>query len=430
MLALLRRFLARADGSIAVVAAIIIVVLGIGTGLAVDYARGAQTRSAVAQALDAAAIAVARGLATGEITQAQAQARAQALFEANLDNNRLTDVAVASFVATIDPRAGTIRLSAQTTMPSTFLNIAGISELKAGAASEVQYELTDIEMALVLDVTGSMRGSKIAALRLAAADAINILLPAGGTSDRVRIGVVPFSCAVNVGPYAAAVTNGGVLTGTAEGFWTSENCDQRSAATDGRRNADNLNPCATERTSSVYTDAAPSSARFATESTWCPGQSIVPLTNDRNTLLTAVGNLEARGYTAGHLGAAWGWYELSPQWSSVWPAGSDPAPYGDPDVRKILVLMTDGMFNRQYSGTSSATQATQLCTNAKSQGILIYTISFFQPTDDQSQRPGAESIMRSCASRADMFYTPESGTELRQAFQSIASSVRQMWLSR
>ena len=47
----------------------------------------------------------------------------------------------------------------------------------------VNAEQHDIELAMALDVTGSMSGSKIADLRTAATDLVDILLPAGGTPN-------------------------------------------------------------------------------------------------------------------------------------------------------------------------------------------------------------------------------------------------------
>ena len=65
------------------------------------------------------------------------------------------------------------------------------------------------------------------------------------------------------------------------------------------------------------------------------------------------------GSTAGHLGTAWAWYLLSPNWNTVLPTSpaSAAGPYSDltvtnskgmPKLRKIAVLMTDGDYNINY----------------------------------------------------------------------------------
>ncbi len=64
--------------------------------------------------------------------------------------------------------------------------------------------------------------------------------------------------------------------------------------------------------------------------------------HDRSSLSSQIDALSAGGSTAGHIGLAWGWYLLSPNFSSILPAESQPADYEEPDVLKVVILMTDG----------------------------------------------------------------------------------------
>ena len=207
-----------------------------------------------------------------------------------------------------------------------------------------------------------------------------------------------------------------------------------------------------------YTDAAPASgqyvmAHYTTSSSGGKGvctvpstAAIAPLTNDKSSLLTIVSNLKAAGGTAGHLGTAWAWYLLSPNWASLWPS-STPAPYGT-TVKKIAILMTDGEYNTQYdsngisvnqnsyptcSGAAngcSTTQARALCTAMKQQGISVYTIGF-----DLGGNQTAIDTLSQCATAPAtptdpvQFYNVTSGVQLQQAFHDIALKLTSLYLS-
>src|SRR5450631_3332953 len=112
-----------------------------------------------------------------------------------------------------------------------------------------------------------------------------------------------------------------------------------------------LQGCMAERMASTghaYDDAAPSSAYFhpfltTTSSSQlacaAPAVAITPLSNNKATLLAAINSLKAAGGTSGHIGTAWGWYTLSPNWATFWTeaagSGSAPAPSSN-NVRKIV----------------------------------------------------------------------------------------------
>ncbi|MEL6753282.1 MAG: hypothetical protein AAFO57_04595, partial [Pseudomonadota bacterium] len=134
--------------------------------------------------------------------------------------------------------------------------------------------------------------------------------------------------------------------------------------------------------------------------------------------------LPTGGGTAGHLGMSWGRYLLAPEWSSVWPVTSTPIDYDEPDGRKIVVMMTDGQFNRTYHSNlgSSFDQAKNHCDQAKAQGIIIYTISFDAPTD-------AQAALDYCSSGTDYAFDVNNGQELLDAYTAIANRISDLRLS-
>ena len=160
-----------------------------------------------------------------------------------------------------------------------------------------------------------------------------------------------------------------------------------------------------------------------------------------------INGLVAEGGTAGHLGIAWGWYLLSPNWTGIWPEESRPRDYGATRTSKFLILMTDGEFNTaHYNGVASKNyaygnnddrinqnatngapfdQAENLCDGMKEQDIVIYTVGF-----GLTEGSDADDFLQGCATDTDHAYRAQTGSELQQAFQEIATSITLLRLSR
>lgn len=217
------------------------------------------------------------------------------------------------------------------------------------------------------------------------------------------------------------------------------------------RAADN---CVTERTgANAYTDVAASTAPVGIHypnggsgNNACQSAEIMPLTSDRAALNARIASLNPSGYTAGQIGIGWGWYMLSPTFGSIFPADNRPAAYDPENVLKVAVIMTDGEFNTHYcsgvvssdsSSVSSSNrngcvaqngtgfnQARQMCEQMKDDGIIVYTVGF-----DLGGIPDATDVLSDCASSPSHFYDAANGTELREAFQSIARAIQQLRLT-
>lgn len=400
-------------GSFATITGVSIVAIMLCAGIALDYTRIAHTRSIINDALDAAILAAGNELSSGTATGAQLEQDFRDYFEANLESRSvsLDNIQIVRFEAS--ESTGKISAEAHAKVPTTLLALTGTKEVDIGVPVEAVFASEDIEVAMVLDVTGSMKqNGKLQALKSAASDAIGILLPNGSTGDRVRIGVVPYSSAVNAGGYAAT-------------------------ASAGQAGKDD---CVTERGGSQSaTDASYSVSPVLAQTSACPGQSILPLTSNATQLVNQIGSFTASGYTAGHIGIAWGYYMLSENWRSLW-RGAEPARYSDP-VHKVAIIMTDGEFNTYYYGVKgnvnrqenrSSDAAEDLCTDMKrtkggSSGITIYAIAFDAPYK-------AEKLLKQCASPdtgdKTHFFSASDPEELRAAFATIASDIRQLRLSR
>ncbi|MFZ1989460.1 MAG: pilus assembly protein TadG-related protein [Alphaproteobacteria bacterium] len=225
-----------------------------------------------------------------------------------------------------------------------------------------------------------------------------------------------------------------------------------------------ISTCVSERTdANAYTDVAPNADLLGPDyvnphfvnpspNNPCIGQTIVPLTSDKTVLHNTVNGLTALGSTAGHIGTAWAWYMISPNFSYLWPSDSQPAAYGTKNLLKVAILMTDGLYNTvycngvigsnsqtvpPYSGYDadhincpapngdSYTQSRAICDNMKKQGIIIYTVGF-----DISNDPNAQAIMNYCAMDANHVYLPNSSSDLAAAFHAIAADVTALRISK
>lgn len=158
----------------------------------------------------------------------------------------------------------------------------------------------------------------------------------------------------------------------------------------------------------------------------CRATGPVPLTEDKNALITHVNSMTANGGTAGHLGVAWGWYLISPNWSSIWPGVSEPWDYDEVNVTKAIILMTDGDFNANHptAGAGSFQQAKDLCDAMKAQpsNVKIYTVGFQVPTSVQKTADG-KTILQYCASTPAYAFDAANGDELKDVYREIAKSI-------
>src|SRR4051812_34118067 len=145
-------------------------------------------RGTLQDALDSTALMLAHLPAS--TPSATLQTKGQAWLNANLTNSGLGTVTL-----TVTPGTGKIVLDATSNVPTVISKMAGISNVPVKAHSEVKWGLSHVEVALVLDNTGSMAGTKLTTLKTAANDLVDTLFSSTDTTDAnaLKISVVPFS---------------------------------------------------------------------------------------------------------------------------------------------------------------------------------------------------------------------------------------------
>lgn len=385
------------SASVAPIFGLMIMVLLITIGVAIDGSRAYYASSQVARALDAAALAAARALRNdADSTDAELQTVAAKFFDANLENGGASDIVYDQLALSSDRSEGSVTLNVDTRLPSTFGKLMAVDEINLPKSATAIDVSQDIELSMMLDLSGSMSGTKMSDLKLAAKDLAEIVLGSNANGASNRIAIAPYSTAVNAGSYSAAAT------GSSKG-----------------------NTCVTERKgANAFKDKAPNNGMFNKKASSCPGSEIVPLTDSESTITNSITAMKANGWTAGHLGIAWAWYLISPNWASYWPAASTPSPYGDTSVKKAVVIMTDGEFNTAYetANGNSKSQSEKLCDGMKAVGISIYTVAFQAPAS-------ALPILQYCASSSDHYFDAQNGDGLRKAFQKIGQSLSELRIS-
>ncbi len=182
------------SGSLAPVLGVAAIPLFMAAGLAVDYGNAVSVQARLQAAVDAAALAAGR--------------------EANKSNSDLERIAKdyfhSNFGAPANAGTPTMQLSVadsgltvegSVTVNNYLTKVAGFDTTQITASSEVTKEATGLEVVLVFDNTGSMASqSRLATLKVAAHDFVEILFGPREVADTLKIGVVPFSQFVNVGP--------------------------------------------------------------------------------------------------------------------------------------------------------------------------------------------------------------------------------------
>ncbi len=418
-------------GTVAVLFGLSCICLMLVVGLAVDSARYHNITSKVQDSLDAAILAGAKLLPNDDANDTDIQTRAQAFFDTAIASAGVKLTSIEDLQLTIDRPNSTVSANLSATVPSLFGGLAfQPKQALLTQSSKVVYDVKPIELSMVLDITGSMNDKgKISDLKGAATDVVDILFKNSVSEKAVRIAVAPYSASVNAGALASQVTDLPVTTNCGWSWHANWSCKDTAGV--------DADTCVIERQgANGATDAAPAGAdKLPNVPTTpygnyvCPSSTVIPLLgkSQADLIKNTINGYAASGATAGHIGTAWGWYLLSPNWSGVFPTDSDPAPYNDGKTEKSMIVMTDGLFNTSYlsGGNTPAAQQSQesytrfqeLCTGAKAQGITVYTVGF------DLADPTAIQNLQLCASAPDHFFDAKTGADLRKAFKDIANKL-------
>lgn len=448
---LVARFLTDRRGAVAMMFGLAILVLVGAIGVAVDSARGYTAKSKLQGAVDAAALAGAKAHTQ---YQDNASDEARMFFDSNYADDFMGG-RVVDFDATVDENSENMVVQASVMIPTTFMQVFGIDQLSMRSEAQVSAAHTNLELALVVDVTGSMNWNdsdgavKIESLRTASRTLLSTIYGDATSLPGVYISLVPYRAAVNIGHRPSWLT-GYSASDYQPDSWRG--CVLARAAP-GDQNDDP--PRGSGRfTPYFWPDGTawnwwPPVTFDASGPNWfCPINEITSLTDQRGTIEAGITALDARsgGGTQTSTGLVWGWRTISPQWKGLWhgPTPNDmPLDYEEPDLVKAVVFMTDGIADIGWElmaygflsegnlGTTNEalaeaeinTRLGTICEAIKAEGVQIFSVMF------AVSDPTIETTYRDCASQPDYFFNSPTGDQLEIAFRQIGRKLASLRLA-
>lgn len=343
----LGRYWSQTDGTmsyLAVSGSLVMMVFG---GIGVDMMHAELKRTKIQHTLDRAVLAAA-----SLDVETDPQIVVQEYFEAMGMADALGAVSV-----TGSTTSRNVTADAAVSMPANFMRLVGVDTMQADGSASAVHAINQIEVSLVLDVSGSMGGRKIAQMKTAAASFIDTLIPADGSETNVSISVVAYNATVNMG---------------------SEFSSYMSLEQDH-----NYSFCAAFDATDFETTAVANDMPLdqlghfdpwlydtsgqGVNSPWCRASNLASImvhSSDPEAMKTHINAFEAWGNTAIDLGMKWGTALLDP---AIQPtvasmaadglidaANADrPGSFQAPDTMKFIIVMTDGQNTAQYDINSS-----------------------------------------------------------------------------
>ena len=436
------RFLGDRVGNFPMMVAILMLPMAVAAGGALDLVAQERARVHLQDTLD-------RGvLAAAALDQTQ---DSKALVSSYLKN--IPDIATAK-LSVDDKKALAFRkVTASVTLPyeTVFLRVIGINEINVVAKSSAQEARQNVEMSLVLDISGSMLDNGgMAQLIPAAKSFLDVILGSASSRKVTSVSIVPFAGGVNIGKkpfdYLAATGLSAykrrhdksscfelLSTDFAAGtpIWSAE--DQFPHFSINNMTAKGKQPW------------------------WCPTEdnAVTYLTNDLTALKAKVDALKPFDGTGTAYGMKWGELLLNPSMAATIKSMAEsgvisipddfkgrPSAFKDGQTLKFIVLMSDGQIGAQprpksltmneytsanlpsseqrtlYSTTQSENFYKQVCAYAKKQDIVIFTIAF------KVSATVAASIA-TCATDSSYAYKVD-GLNMASAFQSVATTIKKI----
>jgi uncharacterized protein YegL len=424
---MLARFLLNRDGSVGAMLALVAVPLFGFVGAAIDFGRAATVRTAMHSALDATALMLAKDAAT--LSSADLAQKADAIFRASFTHHEASNVALSQQLTQPQEGSYVLKLTGSGNIRTVFTKLLGHSHIDFAASTEVFWGIKKLELALVLDNTGSMASAgKMAALKDAAKSLLTTLKTAAKQPGDVKVAIVPFATDVNVGTgYADQPWIDWTEWDEKNGSCSRDRYDTKTECTSNGKTwtaaaRSSWNGCVFDRDqNNDVQNTAPVSGSPATlfrahQASHC-SVAMMPLSENWDALGAKIDAMTPAGNTNTTIGLAWGWQLLSP----VAPFNA-AAPRTDLD--KVVIMLTDGQNtqNRWTTSSSSIDSRTQrACDNMKAASIKIYTVRVID---------GNATLLKNCATNPTMFYDVDEAVQLNAVFASIAQNLANLRIAK
>ncbi|MEP1538699.1 MAG: pilus assembly protein TadG-related protein [Paracoccaceae bacterium] len=423
-------------------------------GIGIDLMRNELERSKLQATLDRAVLAAAD--------------LEQTLSPTDVVTDYFDKAGMADHLATVTVNDGlnfrTVQANASTTSPTRFMKFVGVDDLPVPAVGTAEERVNAVEISVVLDISGSMgSNNKMGNLQDAAKTFVDTVIKPEN-QDLISMSIVPYTAQVNAGSEIFDQLNATRVHSFSECV-DFDQSDFSSTSISLSKNYEQM-----QHFEAGY------SWSYPIGNPGCPQQSyeeIQAFSQDATALKSTIDEYTPRANTAIHLGMKWGVAMVDPSFRPITAAltssgdadptfANRPVDYSDTTTLKTVILMTDGQnvstyriqpryyaqnshyvhWSRyplfwylnnyvggswndwrylKYSSSQADTMLSNICSAAKTEGIVIWSIGF-EVTDFSA------GIMRDCASSPSHFFRVE-GVEISDAFEAIAKQINQLRLT-
>ncbi len=472
MLKILKKFRQDNRGSVAVVSALAAFSMFLILGMALETRDAGDLRTTMQLSADAAVLAATgsksrdKDLSMGELKKI-----ASNYFKISLGEKSRFQITKFELK---EVEKGKFDLEVEGRYKTALMKMFGVKDIKVATLSTAVLSASkSVELALVLDNTGSMSGRKLATLKKAAKDLTKVMLK--DPNANAKISVVPFARHVNIGTNMRTPANRRNWLSVEDdsnrrwrqckwrwtsgrkvncrwkwsGYWNDghyvryryKKCDRvgrrRYWGCKWRTTRKTWRGCVGSRDFPKNTTDSDYRANKVTGlmNRWC-SRPILPLTKDKAKIEQSINSMFASDSTYIPAGLVWGWRVLSSQ--APFSEGLTYAEVAKKKSSKVLVLMTDG--ENTVSTTSpgqwgypghfrnSKAEADRLtatlCRNIKAKNITIFTVAF------EVNDPATKSMLRQCATSPSNYFNASNGAELTKAFEDIGIQLSDLRLAR
>lgn len=450
------------SGSMTIFAIFLLLMMLTVGGLGVDLMRNEMERTKLQNTLDRAILAAA------DLDQTQASKTVVNDYFAK------SGLGEESVKVTVDEGVNYRTVTAQisTNSPATYMAGLGVDELPIFVGGTATEWVPNLEVSLVLDISGSMRFDKRMDNLKPAAKAFMTTLLQGDMAAHTSLNVIPYAGQTNPGPFMfnrlkgqrypqipLPESKGGVelLDDSGEFVYPQESsCLELGSQDFDHAELPKQNSYA-QTAHFMNWDIAADVMDWG----WCPSDDVAIqyAQNNLTTLHEFIDDMRMHDGTGTPYGMKYALALLDPSskddFEAMATAGlvptefrNRPANWDDSETAKYIVLMTDGQITSQLrpkdqldednptvelqfrsgdretiaSKDTMVSRFYEICDLAKdpSRNVIVYTIAFEAPSAAQTQ-------MRKCASSPSHYFKAE-GSEIDEVFQAIARQVLQLRL--
>ena len=369
-------------------------------GLAVDVMRHERTRVRLQQTLDNSVLAAA--------------ARSQALDPESVVRDYFDKAGLSEYLTSVTVEQGlnfrSVFADAEADTRPFFMSLMGIDEFFVNADSAAEEKISNVEVSLVLDISGSMgenNNQRINALRPAAKNFVDTILQSS-EEGKASISIIPFATQVNAGSDVMAQYNAPRIPGqdynSCVEFPESSYGSVALPTSLAMNHNGHFDPFSGDsglsytprKFNCVYTNST-STSNIDLRSA---ANQMLPLSGSASAMKAKIDALHVGGNTSVEIGVKWGVAMLDPGTRDVTEAlvvagtvadtfETRPLDYDPQETLKVLVVMSDGANTTEYRLKSAYRTGTSNIWWKSATDVAVYfdrsgrTDDYYYPYSDQ-----------------------------------------------